>query len=135
VSHSLYNTPLRLLDAEAAIEGATVHPNTPECVCCALRGVCCDDSGENERKPISSAAQMSFPGRAVQRTWHLIDATDQTVGRLATAIAPLLKGKHKPTYRPNGDCGDYVVVINADQVSAHVVQLLRAVQRKNKHGI
>ncbi len=65
----------------------------------------------------SRVQQMSFPGRAVQRTWHLIDATDQTVGRLATAIAPLLKGKHKPTYRPNGDCGDYVVVINADQVS------------------
>merc|ERR1712071_653618 len=52
----------------------------------------------------------------VQRTWHLIDASDQTVGRLATTIASLLKGKHKPTYRPNGDCGDYVVVINSEKV-------------------
>lgn len=59
---------------------------------------------------------MSFPGRAVQRAWHLVDAKSQTVGRLAAQIAPLLKGKHKPTYRPNGDCGDYVVVINAEKV-------------------
>jgi large subunit ribosomal protein L13 len=59
---------------------------------------------------------MSFPGRAVQRTWHLIDAANQTVGRLATTVAPILKGKHKPTYRPNADCGDYVVIINASKV-------------------
>ena len=59
---------------------------------------------------------MSFPGRAVQRTWHLVDATNQTVGRLATTIAPILKGKHKPTYRPNADIGDYVVIVNADKV-------------------
>lgn len=60
---------------------------------------------------------MSFPGRAVQRAWHLIDASSQTVGRLATTIAPILKGKHKPTYRPNGDCGDFVVIINAEKVN------------------
>lgn len=60
---------------------------------------------------------MSFPGRAVQRAWHLVDASSQTVGRLATTIAPILKGKHKPTYRPNGDCGDYVVIINAEKVN------------------
>ena len=59
---------------------------------------------------------MSFPGRAVQRTWHIIDATNQTVGRLATTVAPILKGKHKPTYRPNADIGDYVVIVNADKV-------------------
>jgi len=59
---------------------------------------------------------MSFPGRSVQRTWHLIDAASQTVGRLATTIAPILKGKHKPTYLPNKDCGDYVVVVNAEKV-------------------
>jgi large subunit ribosomal protein L13 len=65
---------------------------------------------------------MSFPGRAVQRAWHLVDASSQTVGRLATQIAPLLKGKHKPTYRPNGDCGDVVVVINAEKVSLTTVK-------------
>mmetsp|Transcript_8092 Transcript_8092/g.7640 ORF Transcript_8092/g.7640 Transcript_8092/m.7640 type:complete len:168 (-) Transcript_8092:127-630(-) len=59
---------------------------------------------------------MSFPGRAVQRTWHLVDASSQTVGRLATKLAPILRGKHKPTYRPNGDCGDYVVIINAEKI-------------------
>ena len=59
---------------------------------------------------------MSFPGRSLQRAWHLVDASSQTVGRLATTVAPLLKGKHKPTYRPNADCGDYVVIINAEKV-------------------
>lgn len=59
---------------------------------------------------------MSYPGRALQQTWHLVDAASQTVGRLATTIAPILRGKHKPTFRPNGDCGDYVVVINAEKV-------------------
>lgn len=60
---------------------------------------------------------MSFPGRSVQRAWHLVDASSQTVGRLAASVAPLLKGKHKPTYRPNADCGDYVVIVNAEKVS------------------
>ena len=56
---------------------------------------------------------MSFPGRAAQRAFHLVDANNQTVGRLAAQIVPLLKGKYKPTYRPNSDCGDNVIVINA----------------------
>ena len=59
---------------------------------------------------------MSFPGRIAQQAWHIIDAKDQVVGRLATQIAPLLKGKHKPTYNPRLDVGDNVVVINADKV-------------------
>ena len=59
---------------------------------------------------------MSFPGQSIQRAWHLVDASSQTVGRLAASIAPLLKGKHKPTYRPNADCGDYVVIVNAEKV-------------------
>lgn len=59
---------------------------------------------------------MSFPGKLVQKTWHLVDATNQTVGRLATTVAPILKGKHKPTFRPNADIGDHVVIINADKV-------------------
>lgn len=60
---------------------------------------------------------MSFPGRSVQRAWHLVDASSQTVGRLAASVAPLLKGKHKPTYMPNTDCGDYVVIVNAEKVN------------------
>ena len=48
--------------------------------------------------------------------WVLVDATDKTLGRLATKIAMVLRGKHKPEYTPNADTGDYVVVINADKV-------------------
>ena len=52
----------------------------------------------------------------INRQWHLIDASGQTLGRLATRIASLLMGKHKPIYSPNQDTGDYVIVINADKV-------------------
>jgi large subunit ribosomal protein L13 len=48
--------------------------------------------------------------------WHLIDARNQIVGRLASQIAPILRGKHKPSFCPNYDCGDYVVIINAAEV-------------------
>lgn len=48
--------------------------------------------------------------------WHLVDGRNQVVGRLATQIVHILKGKHKPTYTRNFDCGDYVVVINAKEV-------------------
>ncbi len=52
----------------------------------------------------------------VQREWYLVDATEQTLGRLATQIATLLRGKHKPTFSPNLDGGDFVVVVNAEKV-------------------
>jgi large subunit ribosomal protein L13 len=58
---------------------------------------------------------MSNP-RFSKPLWHLIDARNQIVGRLATQIVHILKGKHKPTFSPNYDCGDYVVVINASDV-------------------
>jgi large subunit ribosomal protein L13 len=51
-----------------------------------------------------------------RRDWVLVDATDKTLGRLATRIAMVLRGKHKPEYTPNADTGDYVVVINAEKV-------------------
>ncbi|HEU0190148.1 MAG TPA: 50S ribosomal protein L13 [Mycobacterium sp.] len=51
------------------------------------------------------------------RTWHVIDATDVVLGRLAVAAANLLRGKHKPTFTPNADVGDFVIVINADKVA------------------
>ncbi len=53
----------------------------------------------------------------VIRQWHLVDVDDQVLGRIATDIAELLIGKHKPTYTPHIDGGDYVVVINAQQVA------------------
>jgi len=52
----------------------------------------------------------------VVHAWYVVDATDCTLGRLATAVATVLRGKNKPTYTPNVDCGDYVIVINADKV-------------------
>ena len=52
----------------------------------------------------------------VQRDWYLIDATDKTLGRLASEIAKRLKGKHKPIYTPHVDTGDCIVVINAEKV-------------------
>lgn len=54
--------------------------------------------------------------RFSQPLWHLVDARNQVVGRLATQIATILRGKHKPTFTPNYDCGDYVVVINAKDI-------------------
>ncbi len=52
----------------------------------------------------------------IQREWFVIDAKDQTLGRLATQIAHLLRGKHKPTFATHMDVGDYVIVINADKI-------------------
>jgi large subunit ribosomal protein L13 len=51
------------------------------------------------------------------RAWYVIDATDVVLGRLAVAAANLLRGKHKPTFTPNVDGGDFVIVINADKVA------------------
>ncbi|MEJ5198092.1 MAG: 50S ribosomal protein L13 [Anaerolineae bacterium] len=50
------------------------------------------------------------------RQWYVVDATGKTLGRLATQIAAVLKGKHKPIYTPGMDCGDYVIVINAEKI-------------------
>lgn len=52
----------------------------------------------------------------IQRAWHLIDATDEILGRLSTKIIPLLTGKNKPYFTPHLDCGDHVVVLNAEKV-------------------
>ena len=51
-----------------------------------------------------------------QRTWYVVDADGQTVGRLATRVASILRGKHKPTYTPFIDMGDHVVIVNAEKV-------------------
>jgi large subunit ribosomal protein L13 len=53
---------------------------------------------------------------SLPRRWHLIDATDQVVGRLAVQIATILRGKHRPEYTPHVDSGEYVIVINAEKV-------------------
>ena len=58
---------------------------------------------------------MAKPGE-VAADWHVIDASGQVLGRLAARIAVILQGKHKPTYTPHTDTGDFVIVINAEQV-------------------
>ena len=52
----------------------------------------------------------------VERKWYVVDAADQTLGRLTSEIAKVLRGKHKPTYTPHVDTGDYVIVINAEKI-------------------
>ena len=53
----------------------------------------------------------------IERRWHVIDATDVVLGRLASHAATLLRGKHKPIFAPHVDTGDYVVIVNADKVA------------------
>ena len=53
----------------------------------------------------------------VERKWYVIDATDLTLGRLASRVATILRGKHKATYTPHIDCGDYVIITNASKVN------------------
>ena len=52
----------------------------------------------------------------VERTWYVIDAADKPLGRVATKAATILRGKHKVTYTPHVDCGDYIIIINAKDV-------------------
>ncbi len=58
---------------------------------------------------------MAKPGQ-VEKKWWVIDGTDQVVGRLASDIAMILMGKHRPTYTPHVDCGDFVIVTNVEKV-------------------
>nr|WP_290667282.1 50S ribosomal protein L13 [Ardenticatena sp.] len=60
---------------------------------------------------------ISIKPEEVQREWWVVDAEGKTLGRLATQIATILRGKHKPYYTPHVDCGDYVIVINAEKVA------------------
>jgi large subunit ribosomal protein L13 len=67
-------------------------------------------SGENGMKTyVTKAAD-------VERGWHVVDAEGKTLGRLASQIATILRGKNKPFYSPSVDCGDYVIVINAEKI-------------------
>ena len=56
------------------------------------------------------------PLDTTERTWYVVDAQDLVLGRLATRVATVLRGKHKPTFAPHMDMGDYVIVVNADKV-------------------
>ncbi len=64
----------------------------------------------------SPNATFSANANLVERSWFLVDASDKTLGRLATEVASRLRGKHKPEFTPNADTGDYIVIINAEKV-------------------
>jgi large subunit ribosomal protein L13 len=66
-------------------------------------------------KALSKTTRSIKPAE-VEKKWHLIDAEGLVVGRLAVIVANLLRGKHKPSFTPHVDCGDHVVVINADKL-------------------
>jgi large subunit ribosomal protein L13 len=66
--------------------------------------------------PLQIMKTISLKPAEVTRTWHLVDADGLVLGRLASIIALRLRGKHKPTYTPHVDCGDFVVVVNAEKV-------------------
>lgn len=57
------------------------------------------------------------PIAEIERNWHIVDAADQRLGRLATEVAMVLRGKNKPTYTPHLDTGDFVIVINAEKIT------------------
>lgn len=101
------NAPIKpLLDeaaAEATVRGS-VSGDVPET----------NDFGERMPTP-STKTYQARPGQVEQR-WHLVDAQDKVLGRLAVQLATILTGKHRPTYTPHVDTGDYVVVLNAAQV-------------------
>lgn len=67
-------------------------------------------------KTANKCYQATTAEAQADQRWYVVDATDQVLGRLAVKLATVLMGKHKPTYTPHVDCGDYVVVLNAGKV-------------------
>ncbi len=65
---------------------------------------------------VKTKTTVSTREQDVQRDWFVVDAQGQTLGRMATQIATILRGKHKPSYTPHVDCGDFVVIVNAEKV-------------------
>ena len=85
-----------------------------------------------------SAKTYTVRESEIERRWYVVDATDETLGRLASRIARVLEGKHKPTYSPNLDSGDHVIVLNAvaDRRDARQarVQALHPPQRPSRRA-
>jgi large subunit ribosomal protein L13 len=71
----------------------------------------------------------------IERRWWVVDAEGQTLGRLASRIAPLLRGKHKPIYTPNLDTGDFVIVINCDKIAVTGNRLDDKIYYRHSHYI
>ncbi len=69
--------------------------------------------------------------RNVERKWYVVDAEGKTLGRLASQIAAILRGKHKPTFTPHVDCGDFVIVINAEKVHLTGKKMTQKIYRRH----
>ena len=74
---------------------------------------------------------VSFNPDTIQREWHVVDLADQPLGRASARIAGVLRGKHKPTFTPHADCGDFVVVINASKVKLTGNKMLNKVYHRH----
>ena len=74
---------------------------------------------------------ISANASTVTKEWVVIDAADEVLGRLASQIAKILRGKNKPSYTPHVDCGDYVIVINADKVKLTGKKMTDQVNTRN----
>src|SRR5437016_8641892 len=70
---------------------------------------------------------VSLKPADVEKKWNVIDAENVVVGRLATFVAMRLRGKHRPDYTPHVDCGDHVVIVNADKVKFHGRKLVQKI--------
>jgi large subunit ribosomal protein L13 len=66
--------------------------------------------------PLAQKLTYHFKENEVAKKWYIVDANGQTLGRIASRVAHVLRGKNKPVFTPNADCGDFVIVINADKV-------------------
>ncbi|AGN24361.1 50S ribosomal protein L13 [Erysipelothrix rhusiopathiae] len=75
---------------------------------------------------------MTKPAEVV-RQWYIVDGTNMTLGRLASEVAHVLRGKHKPSYTPNVDGGDYVIVINADKIKVSGDQEYKKMYYNHSH--
>jgi large subunit ribosomal protein L13 len=73
---------------------------------------------KKERRSVDTLSYKTLSAKKheVEKKWYVVDATDQIVGRLCSKIAMIIRGKHKPGFTPHVDCGDHVIVINADKV-------------------
>src|SRR5262249_58408997 len=73
--------------------------------------------GTGDGRELMSAKTYAARESEIERRWYVVDAADETLGRLASRIARVLEGKHKPTWQPNLDSGDHVIVLNASRIA------------------
>src|SRR3954466_2223622 len=76
----------------------------------------CKGSGAPVRRSFAMQKTLSAKPADIKRAWHVIDVKDVVLGRAASQIASILRGKHKPIFTPHADTGDFVIVINAEKV-------------------